>query len=247
MTVPALGPPTASTAARLRDGRRRRRPRRRLELRPTRSRAPPACCARTARRPTTARAIFAYNHAELVRRSGAREGGRVPRRVRARARRAALAPRSPGRSRTSAASRTASGRRPIAAARCRTCRRASRRARRATARCSSRWAMAQAGIDVGLTTVHAVDRRTDCSRTARRQLRPRSSSRGVGPNPPSGGYRPGDIIFFGHGARRRRPRRALARQRPDRPVLVERRRLEHPAARRLRRADGLGPLADVTG
>ncbi len=60
-----------------------------------------------------------------------------------------------------------------------------------------RWAMAQAGIDVGLTT---------SSQWMANGLLPSTDtpadttvvSRGVGPDPPPGGYRPGDIIFFGH-------------------------------------------------
>jgi cell wall-associated NlpC family hydrolase len=60
-----------------------------------------------------------------------------------------------------------------------------------------RWAMAQAGIDVGLTT---------SSQWTADGLLPNTDtpadtgvvSRGVGPDPPPGGYQPGDIIFFGH-------------------------------------------------
>jgi len=61
-----------------------------------------------------------------------------------------------------------------------------------------RWSMAQAGIDVGLTTVTqwtANGLLPDSETAATTPL----VSRGVGPNPPVGGYRPGDIIFFGHG------------------------------------------------
>jgi peptidoglycan DL-endopeptidase CwlO len=60
-----------------------------------------------------------------------------------------------------------------------------------------RWALAQAGIDAGLTT--------STQRTANGLLpyddAPAQTphvSRGVGANPPPGGYQPGDIIFFGH-------------------------------------------------
>ncbi|MEJ7792434.1 MAG: NlpC/P60 family protein [Gaiellaceae bacterium] len=61
-----------------------------------------------------------------------------------------------------------------------------------------RWSIAQAGIDVGLTTV---------TQWTANGLLPDSESaattpvvsRGVGSSSPSGGYRPGDIIFFGHG------------------------------------------------
>jgi cell wall-associated NlpC family hydrolase len=60
-----------------------------------------------------------------------------------------------------------------------------------------RWALAQAGIDAGLTT---------SSQWTANGLLPNSDtpaqtsqvSRGVGPEPPAGGYEPGDIIFFGH-------------------------------------------------
>ena len=163
----------------------------------------------------------------------------------ARARRAARVRLSPGRSRTSGASRYSRGRPPIAAARCRTCRAASRRARRATARCSPAGRWRRRASTSASTTVSSGRRTVSCP-TPRRPSRLPLVARGVGPDPPPGGYRPGDLIFFGHGAGGERPRRALARRRPDRPVLVERRRLEHPAARRLRRADGLGAL-DVTG
>ncbi len=69
----------------------------------------------------------------------------------------------------------------------------------ATCDCSMyvRWALAQAGIDAGLTT---------SSQWAGNGLLPESDTpaqtpqvaRGVGHDPPPGGYRPGDIIFFGH-------------------------------------------------
>ena len=61
-----------------------------------------------------------------------------------------------------------------------------------------RWAMAQAGVDVGLTTVSqwpANGLLPDNETSAETPV----VSRGVAPNPPVGGYRPGDIIFFGHG------------------------------------------------
>jgi cell wall-associated NlpC family hydrolase len=62
-----------------------------------------------------------------------------------------------------------------------------------------RWSMAQAGVDVGLTTV---------TQWTANGLLPDSETavstplvaRGVGTDAPAGGYRPGDIIFFGHGA-----------------------------------------------
>jgi cell wall-associated NlpC family hydrolase len=60
-----------------------------------------------------------------------------------------------------------------------------------------RWAMAQAGIDVGLTT---------SSQWTANGLLPSTGtpaenvvvSRGVGADAPSGGHRPGDLLFFGH-------------------------------------------------
>jgi cell wall-associated NlpC family hydrolase len=60
-----------------------------------------------------------------------------------------------------------------------------------------RWALAQAGIDAGLTTStqwtgNGLLPSTDTSAQAP------DVSRGVGPDPPAGGYRPGDLIFFGH-------------------------------------------------
>jgi cell wall-associated NlpC family hydrolase len=61
-----------------------------------------------------------------------------------------------------------------------------------------RWSMAQAGIDVGLTTVTqwtANGLLPDSETAAATPL----AVRGVGSAPPVGGYRPGDIIFFGHG------------------------------------------------
>jgi hypothetical protein len=61
-----------------------------------------------------------------------------------------------------------------------------------------RWSMAQAGVDVGLTTVTqwtANGLLPNTERAAATAL----VQRGVGPAPPPGGYVPGDIIFFGHG------------------------------------------------
>jgi cell wall-associated NlpC family hydrolase len=60
-----------------------------------------------------------------------------------------------------------------------------------------RWAMAQAGIDVGLTT---------SSQWTANGLLPNTDtpvdtpavSRGIGVDPPPGGYEPGDLVFFGH-------------------------------------------------
>jgi peptidoglycan DL-endopeptidase CwlO len=62
-----------------------------------------------------------------------------------------------------------------------------------------RWAMAQAGLDVGLTTSTqwtANGLLADDDTTAQMPV----VSRGVGPDLPPGGYQPGDIIFFGHDA-----------------------------------------------
>ena len=60
----------------------------------------------------------------------------------------------------------------------------------------TRWAMAQAGLDVGLTTSTqwTANGRLPAGNT------PQNTpllARGVGPDPPAGGYRPGDLIFFG--------------------------------------------------
>ncbi len=186
------------------------------------------------------RALYAYNHATRTsppssrrRTSTAARSPRVPQ--------AELASCSPGPSLTSAASPTTSGRRPIAAARCRTCRAASRRARRATARCSRAGRSRRPESTSGRRPQRSGPRTASCprataatdgSRHARRRLR--SAARRLPARRP-------DLL-----RRRRRPerpRRALARQRDDRPVLVERQRLEHPAARRLRRTDRLGALA----
>jgi cell wall-associated NlpC family hydrolase len=63
----------------------------------------------------------------------------------------------------------------------------------------ARWAMAQAGIDIGLTTVQqwpANGLLPDTDTPASTPL----VERGVGPDPPAGGYRPADLVFFGHGA-----------------------------------------------
>jgi peptidoglycan DL-endopeptidase CwlO len=63
----------------------------------------------------------------------------------------------------------------------------------------ARWAMAQAGIDIGLTTVQqwpADGLLPDTDTPASTPL----VKRGVGPVPPPGGYQPADLIFFGHGA-----------------------------------------------
>ena len=68
----------------------------------------------------------------------------------------------------------------------------------ATCDCSmfARWAFAQAGIDIGLTTS------TQWTANGLLPLGPTAQetqlvTRGVGPDPPPGGYQPGDLIFFG--------------------------------------------------
>jgi cell wall-associated NlpC family hydrolase len=69
-----------------------------------------------------------------------------------------------------------------------------------TCDCSSfaRWAMAQAGIDVGLTTVSQWPANGLLPDDETPQETP-TVSRGVGADPPLGGYLPGDMIFWGHG------------------------------------------------
>lgn len=62
----------------------------------------------------------------------------------------------------------------------------------------ARWAMAQAGVDIGLTTVQQWYANGLLPNTDEPASTP-VVSRGVGPDPPPGGYRPGDLIFFGHG------------------------------------------------
>ena len=62
-----------------------------------------------------------------------------------------------------------------------------------------RWAMAQAGLDVGLTTVTqwtGNGRLPDTEAAAATPV----VERGTGSGAPPGGYRPADLIFFGHGA-----------------------------------------------
>ena len=63
----------------------------------------------------------------------------------------------------------------------------------------ARWAMAQAGIDVGSTTVQQWPANGLLADTETAAATP-FVVRGVGPQPPRGGYRPADLIFFGHGA-----------------------------------------------
>jgi cell wall-associated NlpC family hydrolase len=60
-----------------------------------------------------------------------------------------------------------------------------------------RWAMAQAGVDVGLTTSSqwtANGRLPNADASATTSV----VSRGVGSSAPPGGYQPADLIFFGH-------------------------------------------------
>jgi cell wall-associated NlpC family hydrolase len=62
-----------------------------------------------------------------------------------------------------------------------------------------RWAMAQAGLDVGHTTVdewYAAGLLPNDETAAVG----RGVVRGIGSRPPPGGYHPGDLIFFGHGS-----------------------------------------------
>lgn len=61
-----------------------------------------------------------------------------------------------------------------------------------------RWSMAQAGVDVGLTTVTQWTANGLLPDTETAAATP-FVARGVGSRPPAGGYRPGDILFFGHG------------------------------------------------
>ena len=241
MAVPAIGPPAATHGGRLCGRRRRRRSRRRLEP-GRRDRGGRTAASRQRRADRLPPRGLRLQPRRLVRRSGDGQSGRVSRPVRAgRDGRRACGSHVGGRARR-AASPTASGRRPTAAARSRTCRRASPSS--STCDCSMFVAL---GDGAGGHRRRPDDGarsgpRTASSRTARRPSRLRSSRAASARTPPSGGYRPGDIIFFGHGAGGDGPRRALARRRPDRPVLVERRRLEHPTARRLRRADRLGAV-----
>lgn len=63
----------------------------------------------------------------------------------------------------------------------------------------TRWAFAQAGIDIGLTTVQqwpANGLLPDTETASENEY----VLRGVGPEPPAGGYQPADLIFFGHGS-----------------------------------------------
>jgi cell wall-associated NlpC family hydrolase len=60
-----------------------------------------------------------------------------------------------------------------------------------------RWALAQAGIDAGLTTSTQWTANGLLPSTDTPAYSP-EVFRGVGRGPPAGGYRPGDLIFFGH-------------------------------------------------
>jgi cell wall-associated NlpC family hydrolase len=60
-----------------------------------------------------------------------------------------------------------------------------------------RWAMAQAGIDVGLTTSSQWTANGLLSSSDTPVNTP-AVSRGVGSEPPGDGYEPGDLVFFGH-------------------------------------------------
>ena len=62
----------------------------------------------------------------------------------------------------------------------------------------ARWALAQAGLDVGWTTVDQWYARGLLPNNERPASAPQVS-RGVGPRPPANGYQPGDMIFWGHG------------------------------------------------
>src|SRR6266542_78375 len=61
----------------------------------------------------------------------------------------------------------------------------------------ARWAIAQAGIDAGLTTSTQWTANGLLPSTDTPAYTPQVS-RGVGPDPPAGGYRPGDLLFFGY-------------------------------------------------
>jgi peptidoglycan DL-endopeptidase CwlO len=63
----------------------------------------------------------------------------------------------------------------------------------------ARWAMAQAGIDIGSTTVQQWPANGLLPDTETAAATP-FVARGVGPDPPPHGYRAADLIFFGHGA-----------------------------------------------
>ena len=63
----------------------------------------------------------------------------------------------------------------------------------------ARWAMAQAGVDIGSTTVQQWPANGLLPDTETAAATP-FVARGIGPDPPPGGYRPADLIFFGHGA-----------------------------------------------
>ena len=131
-------------------------------------------------------------------------------------------------------------RRPIAAARYRACRGGEPTG--STCDCSMfvRWAMAQAGLDVGLTTS------TQWTANGRLPVGDSSQdtavvvSRGVGHAP--GGYRPGDLVFFGVDDG---PTGHVALSLGNGQIvhcLIERRRVQHSSPGRLCRADGLAQV-----
>jgi cell wall-associated NlpC family hydrolase len=60
----------------------------------------------------------------------------------------------------------------------------------------ARWAFAQAGIDIGLTTSTQWIANGLLPQGAESQASA-SVTRGVGSEPPQGGYQPADLIFFG--------------------------------------------------
>jgi cell wall-associated NlpC family hydrolase len=61
----------------------------------------------------------------------------------------------------------------------------------------ARWALAQAGIDAGLATSTQWTANGLLPSNDRPAYTPQVA-RGVGPDPPAGGYQPADLIFFGH-------------------------------------------------
>ena len=151
MTVPPPGPPAHAAMATRRTATATGSPT--SGTRPTRSQAPRGCCARTERRPTTGAAIFAYNHsdayvaevlAQAAEYRGAFAPGATGGALRALAWAVAHVGRFSGYSQGSSTDRGGSvadmqSREPVGG----------------TCDCSmfARWAMAQAGIDIGSTTV----------------------------------------------------------------------------------------------
>jgi cell wall-associated NlpC family hydrolase len=62
----------------------------------------------------------------------------------------------------------------------------------------TRWAIAQAGVDIGSTTTQQWPANGLLPNTETAAATP-LVVRGVGTDPPAGGYRPADLVFFGHG------------------------------------------------